>query len=131
GGGPSIQGAVTAPFTGNFKPNVPLSTFQSEASNGNWRFEVQDFFSGDTGNIRAFSLIITPVVCNAPPLTAIVKGTKTASGTFHVGSTVTYTVTLNNTGGLAQADNAGNEFTDVLPASLTLVSATASSGTAI
>ena len=43
---------------------------------------------------------------------------------------MTYTVTLTNSGGGAQADNAGNEFTDILPASLTLVSATATSGTA-
>ncbi|MDC8015550.1 pre-peptidase C-terminal domain-containing protein [Tahibacter soli] len=60
---------------------------------------------------------------------AAVSGTKTVSGTFSSGGTVTYTVTLSNTGG-AQADNPGNEFTDVLPAQLTLVSATATSGTA-
>lgn len=133
GGGPSIQSVLSgnAPFTGNFTPNAPLSTLWGEAPNGNWQFQAQDFFSGDTGNIRAFSVIITPAVCNAPPLTAIVKGTKTVSGIFHVGNTVTYTVTLTNSGGLAQADNAGHEFTDVLPASLSLVSASASSGTAV
>ena len=43
---------------------------------------------------------------------------------------MTYTVTLTNNGTDAQADNAGHEFTDVLPAGLTLVSATATSGTA-
>lgn len=60
-----------------------------------------------------------------------VSGTKTASGTFAKNSTVTYTVVLTNSGGVAQPDNSGNEFADVLPASLTLVSATASSGTAV
>jgi len=120
-----------APFTGTFVPNAALSAFDGEAPNGNWQLEVQDFFSGDTGNIRAFSLIITPAICDAPPLTVDVDGTKTVSGTFRTGGTVTYTVTLTNSGGLAQADNPGNEFNDVLPASLTLVSAVASSGTAV
>ena len=62
---------------------------------------------------------------------ADVSGTKTASGTFAVGGTVTYTVTLTNTGSGAQGDNPGDEFTDVLPPTLALVSATASSGTAV
>ena len=48
-----------------------------------------------------------------------------------MGGTVTYTVTLTNTGPGAQGDNPGNEFTDVLPAHLALVSATATSGTAV
>jgi uncharacterized repeat protein (TIGR01451 family) len=61
---------------------------------------------------------------------ATVSGTKTVSGTFQVGSPVTYTVVLTNNGGGAQNDNPGDEFTDVLPASLTLVSANATSGTA-
>jgi len=62
---------------------------------------------------------------------ANVTGTKTAAGTFTPGSTVTYTITLTNSGTGAQADNPGNEFIDVLPAQLTLVSATATSGTAV
>ena len=58
-------------------------------------------------------------------------GTKTVAGSFAPGSTVTYTITLNNGGTGAQGDNPGNEFTDVLPAALTLVSATSSSGTTL
>ncbi|HKI03779.1 MAG TPA: hypothetical protein VKK31_17495 [Thermoanaerobaculia bacterium] len=62
---------------------------------------------------------------------ASVSGTKTASaGPYTVGGTLTYTITLTNSGTAAQGDNPGNEFTDVLPATLTLVSASASSGTA-
>ncbi len=65
------------------------------------------------------------------PLGATVTGTKTVSGgPYAVGGTVTYTVTLHNSGAGAQADNPGNEFTDILPGGLTLVSATASSGAA-
>jgi uncharacterized repeat protein (TIGR01451 family) len=56
--------------------------------------------------------------------------TKTVSGTFVQGTNVTYTVVLTNNTGITQGDNPGNEFTDVLPAQLTLVSANATSGSA-
>jgi len=130
--GTNIQTAATAsaPFTGTWQPANPLSTFGGEAITGTWELHATDFFTGDIGNIRAWSVTVTPAVCNAPLPGALVTGTKTVSGTFTPGGTVTYTVTLTNSGGAAQADNAGNEFTDVLPAGLTLVSATATSGTA-
>ncbi len=62
---------------------------------------------------------------------ASVTGTKTVSGIFNPGGTVTYTVVLSNGGPAAQLDNPGNEFTDVLPSTLTLVSSSATSGTAV
>lgn len=62
---------------------------------------------------------------------ASVAGTKTASGDFSEGGTIFYTIVLTNSGILAQPDNPGAEFTDVLPAELTLVDATATSGTAV
>jgi uncharacterized repeat protein (TIGR01451 family) len=62
---------------------------------------------------------------------AAVTATKTASGQFRPGGLITYTVVLHNAGPGNQADNPGNELTDVLPSSLTLVSASATSGTAV
>ena len=62
---------------------------------------------------------------------ASLSATKTVSSTFVVGSGVTYTIVITNAGPGAQADNPGNEFTDVLPAHVDLVSATATSGTAV
>jgi uncharacterized repeat protein (TIGR01451 family) len=60
----------------------------------------------------------------------VLTATKTASGTFTVGSTVTYTIVIHNSGNTASLDTpAIHEFTDTLPGSLTLVSATATSGT--
>ncbi|MEO8395382.1 MAG: SH3 domain-containing protein, partial [Chloroflexota bacterium] len=56
--------------------------------------------------------------------------TKTVSGTFEPGQTVTYTVTLTNNGRGTQNDNSGDEFSDTLPAQLTLLAANAPSGTA-
>ncbi len=62
---------------------------------------------------------------------AAITGTKTVDGDFSPGGSITYTVILTNNGGTAQADNPGDEFTDVLPAQLVLVSASATSGTAV
>jgi uncharacterized repeat protein (TIGR01451 family) len=67
----------------------------------------------------------------AAPAGAVVSGTKTVAGTFEVGGTITYTVILSNTGTGAQGDNPGNEFIDVLPPTLALVSASATSPTAV
>lgn len=60
---------------------------------------------------------------------AIVSATKTVSGSQAQGRDVSYTIVLTNAG-TAQNDNPGDEFADLLPAQLILVSATASSGTA-
>lgn len=62
---------------------------------------------------------------------ASVSATKTVGGPLTVGSMVTYTVVMSNTGIGSQPDNPGNEFTDVLPSGVTLVSASATSGTAV
>lgn len=67
-----------------------------------------------------------PAVCGL----AVVSGTKTVSGSFAELGAIAYTVTLTNSGAGVQGDNPGNEFSDTLPSSLTLVSANASSGTA-
>ena len=62
---------------------------------------------------------------------ALLAGTKTVSGARTPGSALTYTIVLTNNGSGTQSDNAGDEFTDMLPAGLTLVSASATSGTAV
>ncbi len=62
---------------------------------------------------------------------ADVSGSKTVSGTFSPGGSIVYTIVLTNSGSAPSADNPGDEFVDVLPASLSLVSATSGSGTAL
>jgi uncharacterized repeat protein (TIGR01451 family) len=62
---------------------------------------------------------------------AALSGTKSVTGTFIAGGAITYTIVLTNSGDGTQGDNPGHEFTDVLPASLQLVSASATSGTAV
>jgi len=61
---------------------------------------------------------------------ADVTATKTASGSFSPGGAVTYTVVLTNAGAAPQPDNPGDEFTDTLPAGVTYVSVSATSGIA-
>ena len=61
---------------------------------------------------------------------ALLSGLKSVSGPKTPGSTVFYEIDINNTGASDQQDNPGNEFIDVLPSQLTLVSADASGGTA-
>jgi uncharacterized repeat protein (TIGR01451 family) len=60
-----------------------------------------------------------------------VTGTKTVTGTFVPSGNVSYTIVLTNSGTVAQQDNAGNEFIDVLPAQLSLLSASSTSGAAV
>jgi uncharacterized repeat protein (TIGR01451 family) len=69
-------------------------------------------------------------VAAATGFAATVSGTQAVAGTFGNGTTVIYTVVLANSG-TAQADNPGNEFSEVLPVGVTIVSATATSGTAV
>jgi len=60
-----------------------------------------------------------------------VTASKGVATTGVLGSSVTYTIVITNGMTHVQGDNPGNEFTDVLPSQLTLVSATASSGTSV
>jgi uncharacterized repeat protein (TIGR01451 family) len=62
---------------------------------------------------------------------ANVTGTKTVVGNFVEGGSVTYTIILTNAAPGVQGNAAGDEFVDVLPSELTLVSAVATSGTAV
>ncbi|MEO8394966.1 MAG: CSLREA domain-containing protein, partial [Chloroflexota bacterium] len=85
----------------------------------------------EPGNSRIIGSTVDIGAFEASLSTALVSATKTVSGTFEEGQTVTYTVTLTNSGTGDQANNAGDEFSDTLPDQLTVVSATPSSGTAL
>jgi len=70
----------------------------------------------------------TDAVIHPPAL--LIAG-KTVTGSFLPGTDVTYTIVLDNIGPGAQPDNPGDELVDALPAGLTLVSASATVGTAV
>lgn len=55
---------ATAPFTGSFIPEEPLSTIYGEMSAGNWTLEVSDPYNEDGGSIDEFTLEL----CLAQPL---------------------------------------------------------------
>jgi uncharacterized repeat protein (TIGR01451 family) len=69
----------------------------------------------------------------ALPRTALgpfLRAAKTVAGQGSEGGTVTYTIMISNTGIGPSTDNPGDEMTDALPAGLTLLDASADTGTA-
>lgn len=78
----------------------------------------------------SFFFVLCLSVSALPAQAATLTATKTVAGQFSQGSIATYTIVINNSG-TAQANNPGDEFTDVLPFGLFSVTATATSGTAL
>ena len=60
----------TAPFTGTFQAESPLSIFNGKDARGVWRLWVEDLSAGDVGVINGWTLTITP----APSRPAGVNG---------------------------------------------------------
>ena len=60
------------PLTGNFLPNNPLSAFNGENPNGTWTLTAVDAAAGDTGSVRAFSLLFS-AACATPAPTPFVS----------------------------------------------------------
>ena len=92
----------------------------------------------DTATIAASGTDPTPADNTASTTTTVqgaaggqVTASKGVTTTGVPGSNVTYTIVITNGMTHAQTDNPGNEFTDVLPSQLTLVSASATSGTSV
>jgi uncharacterized repeat protein (TIGR01451 family) len=112
-----------APGSYVFTLNVATSFDTPAGPLANTAFSVADI----DGASRPASDSETTTVSAASTFTA----SKTVAGDFFAGGGITYTVVLTNLGPLAQFDQAGDEFTDILPAGLTLVSASATSGTAL
>jgi uncharacterized repeat protein (TIGR01451 family) len=74
----------------------------------------------------------TVAVLTSNPNAPLITGTKSVTpNPAAVGQNVTYTIVLHNGGTATQLNNPGDEFVDVLPASLLLVSAIATDGTPV
>jgi subtilisin-like proprotein convertase family protein len=52
-------GSGAAPFTGSFRPDDPLSTFDGRLPTGEWRLRVEDHAGADVGTIDTWSLQLT------------------------------------------------------------------------
>ncbi|HUC20769.1 MAG TPA: choice-of-anchor Q domain-containing protein, partial [Candidatus Polarisedimenticolaceae bacterium] len=128
-GGIPASGSVTITITATINSGTEGQTVSNQG--------IINYDADGNGSNEANGVTDDPSVAGANNPTnftvlspANVFGTKTKSGGNTSGATITYTVVLSNTGSSTQFDNSGNEFTDVLPSSLTLVSASATSGTA-
>ena len=85
-----------APFTGAFRPQTPLATFNGENSTGVWRLRVVDSSSGDTASIVAWRVMIwgpTPQTIDfaQPVNTSVTAGAVDLSATATSGLPVTFT----------------------------------------
>jgi subtilisin-like proprotein convertase family protein len=70
--GPVAIGDGSAPFTGTYRPEQPLSVFDGKPSAGTWRIEVTDQARGaNTGALGAAGIDISPAVCQAGPLVSL------------------------------------------------------------
>lgn len=90
----------------------------------------------NTASVTQTSTEATPGDESATATTTVqtppdVYATKAVSGVAFPGGPLTWTIVLYNNGSTAQLDNPGDELVDVLPPSLVLVSASATSGTAV
>ena len=56
--------AGTAPFIGSFTPDTPLAGFLGEDPNGDWQLLISDTVAGDTGELRCWSLLLSPPECS-------------------------------------------------------------------
>lgn len=130
-------GTCTANGAGNIAENVSLP------SGGSVTFTVNGMISGAFfGVLTNTATVGTGAIPDPVPgnnsatdntnvaSAASITGTKSVAGTFEEGGAITYTVVLTNSSASAQLDNPGDEFTDILPAGVTLTGASATSGTA-
>lgn len=136
---PAAPITASTPSSGSFNNATGIWTIPSIAGGATVTLNLTTTAPAVLG---AFSVTADATAENAPAAQqaaavnvispAVVTATKTVTGApFMAGSIATYTITLLNSGAATQFDNPGPEFTDVLPAGLTLVSASASSGTAV
>ena len=96
----------TAPFTGSFIPEQPLSVLNGKNCNGIWYLKVADDSSSDTGSLVNYSIQITRVVpCNpvleysSNSFVDICSGTGSGNdGVIDPGEQVEIKVNLTNTG---------------------------------
>ena len=120
---PSMSAGGVATFTLNVTI-APATTAGTPINN------TATVASSPTDSNNANNSATASAVIATPPNVVATKSI--GGGAQHTeGSLVTYTIVLSNSGSIAQGDNPGNELTDVLPSSLTLISALATSGTAV
>ncbi|MFO0830285.1 MAG: immunoglobulin domain-containing protein [Phycisphaerales bacterium] len=100
----SIQSITAAgnPWSGSYTPSSPLSALDGQNPNGAWILKAVDGAAVDTGNIRAFSLIITNTSASCTPPNSGCTGASVATGpansTVCSGAGASFSVTAGGTG---------------------------------
>ncbi|OZV66248.1 T9SS type A sorting domain-containing protein, partial [Winogradskyella aurantia] len=81
----------TAPFTGQFRPEEPLSTFNGVDADGTWTLNFCDSANGDTGTFNSWAITFAPAPsCLAPTApTGTVLTATTAELSWTAGGTET------------------------------------------
>lgn len=52
------------PFSGAFRSTAPLAAFNGETADGTWQLRLVDAAAGDSGQLRAFRLMLRPALCD-------------------------------------------------------------------
>jgi large repetitive protein len=104
---PPITGG-TAPFTGNFTPEGPWTTFNGCNFNGTWRLQVGDDSNPTNGTLNSWSITFPPaygVTYAWSPATGL-SCTNCAAPIANPQANTTYTVTVSDVYGTSVTDSA-------------------------
>ncbi len=117
--------------TVNFSAGGATTQTVSVTINGDTVIETDETFNVNLTNAVGATIADAQgvgTITNDDSVQAILSAIKSVSGDLQAGGMATYTIDISNTGPNPQNDNPGDEMTDTLPASLTFVSASATSG---
>ena len=110
--------AGTAPFSGSFRPESPLSVLNGKPSNGAWKLRVTDNAAADVGTVGTFKLELNrrfvcagAFISAAPPAVITAEGISPPNGAPDPNETVTVNLSLVNVG----VDNTSNLVATLLP----------------
>jgi uncharacterized repeat protein (TIGR01451 family) len=125
--------AGVPPFAGSFRPQQPLVVFSGKSGasvNGVWQLRATDQGQFDLAAIHCWSLFITPTLCadggGQCPGADMALGMTALPNPMIAGNNLTYSIVVTNLG----PSIATNVIvTHLLPANVTLVSASSSQGT--
>ena len=57
-------GAGSAPFTGSFRPEQPLSAFDGKPVDGTWKLRISDQAAQDIGTLNSWGITRRSPTCN-------------------------------------------------------------------
>jgi uncharacterized repeat protein (TIGR01451 family) len=124
----ATAGTVVPPYQRTFRPFQALSAFNGQEAAGTWRLEVCDSLASDSGTFFQSDLLLTaaPASIGVTKISSVVSdGISAANPKALPGATVRYCIAISNAGpGTAASISA----TDAIPANMTYVAGSLSSG---